>query len=112
MFGAVMLRPTALTIPDVTVSGRLNGLPIATTGSPTFAVDESANEIGCSCEAGALTWITAINGNAITSTQQFIETVDTFTPGQTITLTVKRGGSTQQVKLTLGTRPNSPPSTG
>jgi putative serine protease PepD len=56
--------------------------------------------------------ITAINGNAITSTQQFIETVDTFTPGQTITLTVKRGGSTQQVKLTLGTRPNSPPSTG
>jgi hypothetical protein len=33
--GAVMLRPTWLTIPAVVVSGRLNGLPIATTGSPT-----------------------------------------------------------------------------
>jgi putative serine protease PepD len=56
--------------------------------------------------------ITAINGNAITSTQQFIETVDTFTPGETITLSVKRGGSTDHIKLTLGTRPNSAPSGG
>ena len=56
--------------------------------------------------------ITAINGKAITSTQQFIETVDTFTPGQTITLTVKRGSSTLHPKLTLGTRPNQAPSSG
>ena len=46
LLGAVMLRPTALTIPWVTVSGRLNGLPIATTGSPTWAAEESANGIG------------------------------------------------------------------
>src|SRR5437763_8062756 len=46
LLGAVMLRPTALTIPEVTVSGRLNGLPIATTGSPTRAEDESENGIG------------------------------------------------------------------
>ena len=31
-----MLRPTALTTPVVVVSGRLNGLPIAITGSPTW----------------------------------------------------------------------------
>jgi S1-C subfamily serine protease len=56
--------------------------------------------------------VTAINGTSISSTQQFIETVDMFNPGQTIELTVKRGGSTQHIKLTLGTRPNTPPSSG
>ncbi len=56
--------------------------------------------------------ITAINGNKVTSTQQFIETVDTFSPGQTITLTVKRGGATKSIKLTLGTRPQSGPNGG
>ena len=56
--------------------------------------------------------ITAINGTAITSTQQFIETVATFRPGQTIALTVKRGSSTAHLNLTLGTRPNTAPSTG
>jgi putative serine protease PepD len=49
--------------------------------------------------------ITAINGRTISSTEQFITTVDNYTPRQTITLTVKRGGATQQIKLTLGTRP-------
>jgi putative serine protease PepD len=49
--------------------------------------------------------VTAINGKRITSTQQFIETVDTYSPGQTVTLTVKSNGKTKQVKLTLGTRP-------
>jgi S1-C subfamily serine protease len=49
--------------------------------------------------------ITAINGQSITSTNQFIETVDTYSPGQTITLTVKRGGSTEHIKLKLGVRP-------
>jgi S1-C subfamily serine protease len=53
--------------------------------------------------------VTAIDGRAISSTQQFIETVDTFAPGQAVTLTVKRGGNTQQIKLTLGTRPQSQP---
>jgi S1-C subfamily serine protease len=56
--------------------------------------------------------VTAINGHAVTSTQNFIETVDTYAPGQTITLTVKRGGSTQNLKLTLGTRPAQQPQGG
>jgi putative serine protease PepD len=54
--------------------------------------------------------VTAIDGKTIRSTQQFIETVDTYAPGQTITLAVKRGGSTLNVKLKLGTRPSAPPS--
>ena len=49
--------------------------------------------------------VTAIDGKPISSTQQFIETVDTYSPGQTITLVVKRGGGTSTLKLTLGTRP-------
>jgi putative serine protease PepD len=49
--------------------------------------------------------VTAINGKAVTSTEQFIATVDSYSPGTTITLTVKRGGQVKQLKLTLGTRP-------
>ena len=51
--------------------------------------------------------ITAVNGKSISSTQGFIETVDNYAPGQTITLTVKRGGQQQSIKLKLGTRPQS-----
>jgi S1-C subfamily serine protease len=56
-------------------------------------------------QAGDL--ITGIDGHSISSTQQFIETVDQYKPGQSITLTVKRGGKTLHVNLTLGTRPKS-----
>ena len=40
--------------------------------------------------------ITAINGKTVTSTDAFIATVDNFQPGQTVTMTVKRGGKTAQ----------------
>ena len=52
--------------------------------------------------------VTAINGKAISSTSQFIQTVDSYPPGTKLTLTVKRGGSTQQIQLTLGNRPKTP----
>jgi putative serine protease PepD len=51
--------------------------------------------------------ITAVNGKSVTTTQGFIETVDNYAPGQTITLTVKRGGQQQSIQLKLGTRPQS-----
>ena len=56
-------------MPEVTVSGRLNGLPIATTSSPTWAEAESANVIGCSSEAGTSTLITptSVDGSVPTS---------------------------------------------
>ncbi len=56
--------------------------------------------------------VTAIDGKSITSTGQFIQTVDNFPPGTQLTLTIRRGGASQQIKLTLGTRPNSGPSGG
>lgn len=56
--------------------------------------------------------VTAINGKAITSTEQFIATVDNYNPGDTVSLTIKRGGQTQNIKLKLGTRPASTPNNG
>jgi putative serine protease PepD len=56
--------------------------------------------------------ITAVNGQAITSTDQFIAGVDAYKPGQTVTMTVKRGGQTLTVKVTLGSRPAATPTGG
>jgi S1-C subfamily serine protease len=53
--------------------------------------------------------VTAINGKAIASTQQFIETVDNYSPGQTITLHLKRAGQIKTIQLKLGTRPQTTP---
>jgi putative serine protease PepD len=49
--------------------------------------------------------VTSINGKAVSSTEQFIATVDNYKPGTTITLSVKRDGQVKQLKLTLGNRP-------
>jgi putative serine protease PepD len=56
--------------------------------------------------------ITAINGRTITTTDQFIATIDKYGPGQTVTLTVQRAGQTKQVKVKLGTRPAASPTQG
>jgi putative serine protease PepD len=69
--------------------------------SPGSAAGLQANDV-----------ITAVNGRSINSTQGFIETVDNYAPGNTITLTIKRDGQTHNIKLKLGTRPQSASSTG
>jgi putative serine protease PepD len=69
--------------------------------SPGAAAGLQANDV-----------ITAVNGKSISSTQGFIETVDNYAPGQTITMSVKRGGQQQSIKLKLGTRPQSASQTG
>jgi putative serine protease PepD len=56
--------------------------------------------------------ITAINGQAVNNTDKFIATVDNYLPGQTVTLTIKRSGQTQSIKVKLGTRPAATPSGG
>ncbi len=53
--------------------------------------------------------ITAINGKQITSVDQFIATIASYSPGNNVTLTVKRGGQTKSIKLTLGAQPASAP---
>ncbi len=72
------------------------GTPPVRPGSPAAAAGVQPGDV-----------ITAIDGKPITSTSQFIQTIDKFPPGTKITLTVKRGGATKQVPLTLGNRPAS-----
>ena len=56
--------------------------------------------------------ITAIDGHAVSSTDQFIANIDNYSPGETVTMTVKRSGQTQSIKVKLGTRPASTPTGG
>ncbi len=50
--------------------------------------------------------ITAINGSPVTTTDKFIASIDQYAPGTTVTLTVKHGGQTSDIKAKLGTRPS------
>ena len=56
--------------------------------------------------------ITAIDGKAVNSTDQFIAMIDNFQPGQTVTMTIHRGGNSVSIKVKLGTRPASSPQGG
>jgi putative serine protease PepD len=56
--------------------------------------------------------ITAIDGKPVTSTDQFIEMIDNYSPGQTVTFTIKRDGQTKQIKVKLGVRPAGTASAG
>jgi putative serine protease PepD len=71
---------------------------LVTPGSPASSVGLQSGDV-----------VTAINGKSIGSTEQFIETVDNYPPGQKITLTVNRNGQSKSVPLTLGNRPQASP---
>ena len=60
-FGALISRCTAETIPAVAVRSRPNGLPIATTGSPTWTPSEEPSSSGVSWSAPCSTWSTAMS---------------------------------------------------
>jgi len=85
------------------VGVELNGS--STNGAQITSVQPSSPGSAAGLHANDV--ITAVNGQAITSTQDFIETVDKYAPGNTITLTIKRSGQTDHVKLTLGNRPQA-----
>jgi S1-C subfamily serine protease len=51
--------------------------------------------------------ITKLNGHQLTQSVDLADAVVGLSPGQTVTLEVWRGGSRRDVKVTLGTRPNS-----
>jgi putative serine protease PepD len=53
--------------------------------------------------------ITAVNGTKVLSVNQFVATIANYAPGDTVTLTVDRGGSTKTIKLTLGAQPANAP---
>ena len=77
-----------------------NEAPI-TPGSPAAKAGLQAGDV-----------ITAVNGTHVASVNQFVATIANYAPGDTVTLTVNRGGSNKSIKLTLGSQPaNAPTST-
>jgi putative serine protease PepD len=88
----------------VSLSGQSSG------GAQVAAVNPGTPGEQAGLKAGDV--ITAVNGKAITTTDQFIATVDNYAAGQTVTFSVKRGGQTQNIKVTLGSRPAQTPNGG
>ena len=79
-------------------------------GAQISSVEQNSPASSSGLQSGDL--ITSIDGKTVTSTDQFIATIDNYSPGQTVTLTIHRSGQTKQVQVKLGVRPNSTPSTG
>jgi len=78
--------------------------PNSTGGAGVSSISSGSPAASAGIQSGDV--ITAINGKSITSTEQFIATVDSFSPGNAITVTLKKhNGQTTTIKLTLGTRP-------
>jgi putative serine protease PepD len=51
--------------------------------------------------------VTAVDGEPVTSSDKLRELVDAHQPGDTVTLTVLRNGSTTRLNVVLGTRPTA-----
>ncbi|MBV9804509.1 MAG: PDZ domain-containing protein, partial [Solirubrobacterales bacterium] len=87
---------------DQTVSG---GAAIAkgtsANGEPPIAPGGPAAKAGL--QAGDI--ITAVNGTHVTDVNQFVAAIANYAPGDTVTLSVNRGGSTKSIKLRLGSQP-------
>jgi S1-C subfamily serine protease len=83
------------------------GAQIATQNDPNPPITPGSPAAKAGLHNGDL--ITAIDGRAVTSTDGFIATLDSYLPGNVVTLTVKRGGQTLHIKVTLGVRPAEAP---
>jgi putative serine protease PepD len=92
----VSLNPTSAG--GAQIATQAGQVPPITSGSPAAKAGLRAGDL-----------ITAIDGKLVTSTDAFIGTIDTYAPGNVVTLTVKRGGKTLQINATLGNRPAEAP---
>ena len=89
---------------DPTVAGGAAiGKTASTSGSQPIQPGSPAAKAGL--QGGDI--ITAVNGTHIASVNQFVATIANYAPGDTVTLTVSRGGQSKTVKLTLGAQPAS-----
>jgi putative serine protease PepD len=83
------------------------GAQISSQSDPNPPVSVGSPAAKAGLQSGDL--ITAIDGKPVTSTDQFIASLDNYSPGDVVTLTVKRGGKTLSLKVTLGVRPAQAP---
>jgi putative serine protease PepD len=72
-------------------------------GAQVGTVQQNSPATAAGLQAGDV--VTAVNGKAVTTTDQLIATLDTYSPGTTITMTIQRQGQTKQVHVKLGDRP-------
>ncbi len=92
-------------------SGGAEIAPTASGGCPTSPVVAGSPAAKAGLVPGDV--ITKINGKTISNSSDFIVAISTFKPGDTVTFTVRRPkGGTSNVKVTLGTRPQSAPTAG
>jgi putative serine protease PepD len=96
------------TVQHAYVGVELSG--ISAGGAQISVVQPGTPATAAGLESGDL--ITAIDSHQVTSTDQFIATIDNYSPGQTVTLTVKRAGQIKQIKVHLGVRPAASPTGG
>jgi len=77
----------------------------STSGAEITAVQPNSPASRAGLQPGDV--ITAVDGTAVDSIEQFIEIVDSHNPGQTLVVAVRRVGRTLTIDLTLATRPKT-----
>jgi len=84
------------------------GITIATTssgaGAQVSAVKAASPALSAGLKAGDV--ITAIDGTAVTTADDLTAKISAHQPGDKVTLSVTRNGSTLKLDVTLGTRPS------
>ncbi len=90
----VSLDPSVAGGAAISKSSTTGGLAPVQAGSPAAKAGLQAGDV-----------ITAVNGTPVASINQFVATIANYAPGDTVTLTVNRSGSTKTIKLTLGSQP-------
>ena len=80
------------------------GTPSSGSGAEVTAVKSSSPASDGGMKTGDV--ITAINGDSIASADDLTAKVNTYKPGDKVTVTVNRNGSTKKLTITLGTRPS------
>ena len=100
---------TVKTVVDQLIAGKsvqhaLLGVTVgsATNGANVGSVESSSAAAKAGVRSGDL--ITAVDGKSITSSQQLRAVIAAHKPGDKITLTIRRSGSTKTLDVTLGSR--------
>jgi putative serine protease PepD len=91
---------------DQTVSGGA-GIAKSASASGQAPITPGSPAAKAGLQAGDV--ITAVDGTRVVSVNQFVATIANFAPGDTVTLSVNRDGSTKSIKLTLGSQPANAP---
>ena len=77
----------------------------STTGAVVASVSSGSPAAGAGIQTGDI--VTAIDGEAITGSNDLVSAVAAHSPGDALRLMIRRGSSTRTISVTLGTQPQS-----